>query len=129
MQICSVVSVISNSLGTYDLYRLPGSSVHRFYRQEYWRGLPSSPPENLLYPGIEPMPPTSAALQADSLWLSHQQNPFTLMRGAKSGHLCPTLCNPMDCSLPGSSIHGIIQARTMEWIALPSSRVFSQCRD
>ena len=28
---------------------------------------------------------------------------------------CPTLCNPMDCSLPGSSVHGILQARILEW--------------
>ena len=32
---------------------------------------------------------------------------------------CPTLCNPMDCSLPGSSVHGILLARTLEWIAIP----------
>ena len=36
--------------------------------------------------------------------------------------LYPTLCNPMDCSLQGSSIHGILQARILEWIAMPSSR-------
>ena len=36
--------------------------------------------------------------------------------------LCPTLCNPMDCSPPGSSIHGILQARILEWVAVPSSR-------
>ena len=35
---------------------------------------------------------------------------------------CPTLCNPMDCSPPGSSVHGILQARTLEWVAMPSSR-------
>ena len=34
---------------------------------------------------------------------------------------CPTLSNPMDCSLPGSSIHGIFQARVLEWLPLPSS--------
>ena len=33
---------------------------------------------------------------------------------AKSLQSCPTLCNPMDCSLPGSSVHGILQARTLE---------------
>ena len=32
------------------------------------------------------------------------------------------LCNPMDCSLPGSSVHGILQARTLEWVAIPFSR-------
>ena len=35
---------------------------------------------------------------------------------------CPTLCNPMDCSLPGSSIHGIFQARVLEWVAISFSR-------
>ena len=32
--------------------------------------------------------------------------------------LCPTLCNPMDCSLPGSSAHRILQARILEWVAI-----------
>ena len=44
-------------------------------------------------------------------------------------HSCPTLCNPMDCSLPGSSVHGIFQARVLEWIAISFSRGFSQLRD
>ena len=43
--------------------------------------------------------------------------------------LCLTFCNPMDCSLPGSSVHGILQARILEWIAMPSSRGSSQPRD
>ena len=42
---------------------------------------------------------------------------------------CPNLCNPMDCSLPGSSIHGIFQARILEWVAFPFSRRSSQPRD
>ena len=37
---------------------------------------------------------------------------------AKSLQSCLTLCNPMDCSLPGSSVHGILQARILEWVAL-----------
>ena len=37
--------------------------------------------------------------------------------------LCPTLCDPMDCSLPGSSIHGIFQARVLEWGAIAFSKV------
>ena len=36
--------------------------------------------------------------------------------------LCPTLCDPMDCSLPGSSVHGIFQARILEWAPIPFSR-------
>ena len=41
---------------------------------------------------------------------------------AKSLWLCPTLCDPMDCSQPGSSVHGIFQARILEWVAMPFSR-------
>ena len=40
--------------------------------------------------------------------------------------LCLTLCDPMDCSLPGSSIHGIFQARVLEWVAISFSRGSSQ---
>ena len=42
---------------------------------------------------------------------------------------CPTLCNPMDCSLPGSSIHGIFQASALEWVAISFSRGSSRPRD
>ena len=42
---------------------------------------------------------------------------------------CPTLCDPMDCSLPGSSIHGIFQARVLDWIAISFSRRSSWLRD
>ena len=40
----------------------------------------------------------------------------------KSLQLCPTLCNPMDCSPPGSSVHGTLQARVLERVAMASSR-------
>ena len=42
---------------------------------------------------------------------------------------CPTLWNPMDCSLPGSSVHGISQARVLEWVVISFSRGSSQPRD
>ena len=42
---------------------------------------------------------------------------------------CPTLCNPVDWSLPGSSVHRILQARILEWAAIFSSRGSSQARD
>ena len=48
---------------------------------------------------------------------------------AQSLQLCPTLCNPMDYSLPGSSVHGSFQARILEWVVVPSSRGSSQLRD
>ena len=42
---------------------------------------------------------------------------------------CPILCDPMDCSLPGSSVHGIFQARVLEWVAISFSRRSSWPRD
>ena len=48
---------------------------------------------------------------------------------AKSLQLCPTVCNPMDCSLPDSSFHAILQAKILEWVAIPFSRGSSQHRD
>ena len=48
---------------------------------------------------------------------------------AKSLQSCLTLCDPMDRSLPGSSVHGILQARILEWGAVPFSRGSSQPRD
>ena len=43
--------------------------------------------------------------------------------------LCLTLCNPMDCSPPGSSVHGILHVRILEWVAILLSRGSSQPRD
>ena len=43
--------------------------------------------------------------------------------------LCLTFCNAMDCSLPGSSVHGMLQAKILEWVAISSSRGSSSLRD
>ena len=53
---------------------------------------------------------------------------FTLK--VKVAQLCPSLCDPMDCSPPGSSVHGIHQARILDWVAVPFSKGFLQlwCR-
>ena len=45
------------------------------------------------------------------------------------GSVCPTLCDPMDCSPPGPSVHGILQARILEWVAISFFRESSQPRD
>ena len=47
---------------------------------------------------------------------------------AKSIQSCPILWDPRDCSLPGPSVHGILQARILEWVAMPSSRESSKPR-
>ena len=94
-----------------------------------------------LVPGstIEPVP---SVLEAQSSSRDHQgvlTSPFLLftswlLRAIRiSAHSvaqsCPTLCNTTDCSPPGSSIHGISQARILEWVAMHSSRGSSQPRD
>ena len=48
---------------------------------------------------------------------------------AKSPQSCLTLGDPMDCSPPGSSVHGILQVRILEWVAISSSRGSSRPRD
>ena len=48
---------------------------------------------------------------------------------AQSLQLCPTLYDFMDCRLPGFSVYGILQARILQWVAMPSSRGSSQPRD
>ena len=89
-----------------------------FSRQEYWNGLPFPLPGDLPDPGIETMSP---ALQAVSLLLNHWGSPYVCVLVTQS---CPTLCDPMTCSPPGSSVHGILQARILEWVAIPFSGIF-----
>ena len=64
--------------------------------------------------------------------LSHWKSLKTFLRACMHAQLlqsCPTLCNPVDCSPPGSSVHGILQARILKWVITPSSRGSSQPRD
>ena len=45
------------------------------------------------------------------------------VKWSEVAQLCPTLCDPMDCSLPGSSVPGIFQARMLEWVAISFSNI------
>ena len=79
----------------------------------------------------------------DTNWYSHYGKQYEVLHNFKMKLLydpeitlkvkvaqsCPTLCNPMDYSLPGSSVHGILQARILEWVAIPLSRGSCQPRD
>ena len=64
-----------------------------------------------------------------SIIVTHSKSHCSYFNWAQSLHSCPALCDPLDCSPPGSSVHGIVQARTLEWGAMPSSRVSSWPRD
>ena len=70
-----------------------------FSRQEHWGGLPFPSP------------------------MHESEN------GSEVAQSFPTLIDPMDCSPPGSSVHGIFQARVLEWVAIPFSRASSRLRD
>ena len=64
------------------------------------------------------------------LWefIIYLQSVKLLARTLKSLQSCLTLCNPMDCSPPGSSVHGILQARTLEWVPFPPPGESSRLR-
>ena len=89
-----------------------------FSRQEYWSGLPFPSPGYLPDPGIKSCLPE---LQADSLLSEPPGNPN---QSAKSLQSCPTLCDPIDGSPPGSPVPGILQARTLDWVAISSSNAW-----
>ena len=94
-----------------------------FTRQEYWSGLSFPPPGDLPVPGIKPV---SLEL-TDGLFtteLPHLGSPdisFAAAATAKSLQSCPTLCDPIDGSPPVSPVPGILQARTLECVAISSS--------
>ena len=84
---------------------------------------------------LDPLPQaadTHGALTLDHKVLESIQfmkSIICLCMHAKSLQSCLTLCDPMDRSLPGSSVCGILQARILEWVAMPSSRGSFQPRD
>ena len=63
------------------------------------------------------------------LWLGGAAFSEKMKKWSEVTQLCPTLCNPRDFSLPGSSVHGIFQAKILEWVAISFSRGSSQPRD
>ena len=96
----SFPSVMSNFATPWTVAH-QGSLSMGFSRQEYWSGLPCPSPGDL-NPGIKP-----AAAAA-----------------AKSLQSCPTLCDPIDGSPWGSPVPGILQARTLEWVAISFSNAW-----
>ena len=101
-----------------------------FPRQEYWSGFPFPSLGHLPDPGIEPVSPAIT----DGFFIAEPLGSPNTGRGevnegknclpvnsSEVAQSCPTLCNPMDCSLPGSSVHGIFQARVLEWVAISFS--------
>ena len=68
----------------------------------------------------------------NTVWITAEKEISRVLEQEKESEvaqLCPTLCDPVDCNLPGSSVHGILQAKILEWIAISFSRGSSQPRD
>ena len=80
-----------------------------------------------------PLLPSIPAIHRPMLHVDHLSRPSWLVKDvpccAKLLQSCLTLCDPMDCSQPDSSVHGILQARILEFAAMPSSRGSFQPRD
>ena len=72
---------------------------------------------------------TSISYLAGRFFTAEPPGELWACRQAQSLQSCLTLYNPKDCSLPGSSVHGILQARRREWVAISYSRGSSQSRD
>ena len=122
-----------------------------FFSQQYWSRLPFPPPGDVPNPGIEPTSLASPALAGGfnyynlmlraTIWdrCYHYFNftnkeiepqiKYSAAAAAKSLQSCLTLYDPIDSSPPGSPIPGILQARTLEWVAISFSKRSSQPRN
>ena len=76
---------------------------------------------------FNPLPPW--CLEENISMQSHTHTLTCVHVPAQSLQLCPALCNPIGYSVPGSSVHAILQARILEWVARPFSMGSSQLRD
>ena len=101
---------------------------------------PGSPVREILHchaflqgidPGIKPMFPALSGrfFTPSSTWEAQYQTSEAALECVLAAQLCPTLCNPRDYSLRGSSVHGILQGSVLEWVVIPFSRGSSWPRD
>ena len=120
------IVVVSQSLGHVRLFATPWTVACQappsmgFSRQEYWNGCHFLLQGIFLTQGLNPGLP---CCRQTLYCLSHQVIMCVCVLDVQ---LCPTVCNPTDCNLPGSSVHGILQARILGWVAIPFSPNLSQ---
>ena len=90
---------------------------------------------NLGHIGIFPLGrQMSGQKKAESIYFEDWENHCLMQQTnnqckSEVAQLCPTLCDPMDCSPPGFSVHGIFQARVLKWVTISFSKGSSQPRD
>ena len=101
--------------------RPPGSSVHGIFQARILEWVATS----FSRISSQPRDWTQVSLIVDrcfTIWATRESE-------SEVTQSCPTLCDPVDCSPPGSSVHGILQARILEWVAISFSRGSSRPRD
>ena len=121
------------SLSCFLLFATPWTIAHQaplsmeFSSQECWSGLSFPSPGDLPHQGIKPKSPVSPPL-ANRLSLNHQESPSqVILSESEIAQSCPAHSDPMDCSPPGSSAHGIFHARVLEWVAINVDFLFYVC--
>ena len=127
LSVCVCVCVHAQLLSLVQPSATPWTVAHqaplstRFSRQEYWSGLPFLSPGDLSDPGTELVSLLFPALAGGFFHCTTGKPWFPAAAAAKSLQSCPTLCDPIDGSPPGSPVPGILQARTLEWVAISFS--------
>ena len=121
----------TRSLNHVQLFATPWTVAHQaplpmgFSRHEYWNGRSFPSPGDLPNPEIKPVSLGSPALAGGFFTTSTTWEAPTVIRKGVSmlvTQSCLTFCDPMNCSLPGSSVHEILQARMLEWVVISFSR-------
>ena len=133
MSVCS--SYVQLFVTSWTVAHQPPLSME-FSKQDYWSQLSFPTPGNLPNPGIQLMSLASpasagrffsACISCVGRQILHHCATYSC--SCLVAKLCLTLCDPMDCSPPGSSVHGIIPARILEWVSISFSRESSWPKD
>ena len=121
------------SLSRVLLFATPWTAAYQgplstgFSRQEYWSGLPFLSPGDLPNSGIE-LQVSCIAVRRFTIWATREAQMISESE-SEVAQSCPTLCDPVDCSLLASFVHGILHPRILEWVAISFSRGSSRPRD
>ena len=117
-----VCSVVSNYLWPYG-FSPPGSSVYGISQARILEWVA------IFFSSRSSQPKDQTCVSYTSGRFFTSEPPRMPLKESEVAQLCPTFCDPMDCCLPGSSVHGIFQTRILEWGAIAFSRRSSRPRD
>ena len=139
LEVCCLVTKSCPTLCDPMDYSLPGSSVHRILQARILEWVAISFSRRLEWVAIS-FSRRSSGLRDWTRVSRIVGRRFTIRatrevlcywkwNESEVAQSCPTPCDPMDCSLPGSSVHGVFQARILEWVAISFSRRSSRLRE